>query len=250
MADLSHWQYTLAALCALMVGLTKTGLPGLSILAVPLLAQIMDPKQSTGFMLPMLIFGDIFAVLYYRRDAVWPHLVRLIPWTLTGIVTGSLALRILESRQVSPLIGLIVLAMLILGWWRETRAAKTGDLVSEGRHPWWLPATLGFLAGFTTMVANAAGPVMAIYLLAMSLPKIEFLGTGAWFFLVVNWIKVPFMAKLGLITVQSLTFNAKLFPLVLIGAIAGITIQKRIPQKAFNTTVQVLAAVAAIKLFF
>lgn len=250
MPELSHWQYALAALCALMVGLTKTGVPGLAILAVPLLAAIMPPKDSTGFMLPMLIFGDIFAVFYYHRHAVWPHLVRLIPWTLTGIVVGWQALKVLESRQVGPLIGVIVLAMLGLGWWRATRAPQTGDLVAEGRHPWWMPATLGFLAGFTTMVANAAGPVMAIYLLAMGLPKNEFLGTGAWFFLAVNWIKVPFMVHLGLITGHSLAFNAALFPLVFIGAIAGIHVQKRIPQRAFNVSVQVLAAVAAVKLFF
>src|ERR1035437_1318756 len=151
MADLSHWQYTLAALCALMVGLTKTGVPGLAILAVPLLAAIMPPNDSTGFMLPMLIFGDIFAVFYYHRHAVWPHLVRLIPWTLTGLMAGWEALGALQNRQVGPLIGVIVLAMLGLGWWRATRVAKTGDLIAEGRHPWWVPAVLGFLAGFTTM---------------------------------------------------------------------------------------------------
>ena len=240
--------YLVIGLCALMVGLAKTGIPGLAILAIPLLAHVIPAKESSGFMLPMLIFGDIFAVLYYHRHAVWPHLVRLVPWTLTGVVTGALAMKYLTDKEVGPLIGWIVIAMLALGWWRARKAKAIEEAVGSGSLPWWVSGALGFLAGFTTMVANAAGPVMAIYLLAMRLPKNEFLGTGAWFFLAVNWIKVPFSVGLGLITWQSLGINALVFPIIAVGAFVGVRVQKRIPQRAFDIVVQVLAVAAAVKL--
>jgi uncharacterized membrane protein YfcA len=109
---------------------------------------------------------------------------------------------------------------------------------------------MGLLAGITTMMANAAGPVMAIYLLAMQLPKTEFVGTGAWFFFVINWLKVPFSVNLDLITAQTIKFNLTMLPLIVVGAVAGILILKRIPQKAFGVLVQILAAAAAVKLLF
>jgi len=109
---------------------------------------------------------------------------------------------------------------------------------------------LGFLAGVTTMMANAAGPIMIIYLLAMRLPKIEFVGTSAWFFFVVNWLKVPFSVSLELMIAESLKLDLMMLPFIAIGAITGILVLKRIPQKAFNIVVQILAACAAIKLLF
>jgi len=104
------------------------------------------------------------------------------------------------------------------------------------------------MAGVTTMMANAAGPVMVIYLLAMRLPKIEFVGTSAWFFFVVNWLKVPFSANLNLMTVDSVKLNLMMLPCIAVGAFVGIFFLKRIPQKVFNAVVQILAAAAAIKL--
>jgi uncharacterized membrane protein YfcA len=106
------------------------------------------------------------------------------------------------------------------------------------------------VAGVTTMMANAAGPVMIIYLLAMRLPKVEFVGTSAWFFFVINWLKVPFSAKLNLMTLATVKLNLVMLPFIAIGAVAGIFFLKRIPQKAFNAVVQILAAAAAIKLLF
>jgi uncharacterized membrane protein YfcA len=98
------------------------------------------------------------------------------------------------------------------------------------------------------MMANAAGPIMIIYLLAMQLPKIEFVGTSAWFFFVINWLKVPFSAKLKLMTLATVKLNLIMLPFIAIGAVVGIFFLKRIPQKAFNAVVQILAAAAAVKL--
>jgi uncharacterized membrane protein YfcA len=244
---LSPRGWALAAFCGLLVGFSKTGMPGMGILPVPLLALIIPPRESSGVLLPMLIFGDVLAVAYYHRRAVWSHLLPLLPCTLVGIVAGYFALGRLDNRQVGPLIGAIILGLLALGWWRRRGAGANGDVTF--RYPTLAAIAFGTLAGFTTMVANAAAPVMALYLLAMRLPKEEFLGTGAWFFLLVNWAKVPFSLRLHLITRESLRFNLMLAPLIVLGALAGIWLQKRIPQRAFDTIVQILAALAALRLF-
>ena len=207
-------------------------------------ASVIPAKASTGVVLPMLIVGDVVAVAYYRYDAEWKHLLRLFPWTIAGVLIGWAAMDRLADRQIRPLIGAIVLVMLLLNYIRSRSAALEGRLPSQ----WWFAAVMGLLAGGTTMIANAAGPIMVMYLLAMRLPKTAFIGTGAWYFLLMNCFKVPFSASLGLINASSLQFNLTLAPFVLAGAGAGIIIAKRIPEKVFNAVVQILAAVGAIKL--
>jgi uncharacterized protein len=243
---LSALQWAIAAACSVMVGLTKTGLPALATLIVPLFAMVLPARASTGALLPLLILGDAIAVVAYRRSAVWPHLLRLLPWAAAGIVAGYLLMGRIDDRIMRPVLGALVLAMLGVSIWRD-RAAR-GKL-SVPTH-WWFAAVMGLLAGTTTMVANAAGPVMMIYLLAMRLPKEEFIGTGAWFFFFVNWIKVPFSAALGLITVPSLLLDAVLAAGVVAGAAAGILAARRIPQKLFDLSMLILTAAAAVRMFF
>ena len=114
--------------------------------------------------------------------------------------------------------------------------------------PRWFGPIMGIFAGLTTMMANAAGPVMTLYLLAMRLPKLEFLGTGAAFFLLINWIKVPFIAQLGLINASSLTLNLYLLPAVAVGALLGRPVVQRVNQRIFENAALALAAVAALRL--
>ncbi|MFA5393275.1 MAG: sulfite exporter TauE/SafE family protein [Candidatus Ratteibacteria bacterium] len=245
MFNLTFYRWLVVALSAFMIGLSKTGLPGTGILAVPLMAWVLPARASTGVVLPMLIFADFFAVGYYRRFVVWPKLVCLLPWAAAGVFLGYLALGRVNDQQLKPIIGGIVLVMLALNFWRNY--GKKDRPVPAW---WWFAALFGLLAGVTTMMANAAGPIMAIYLLAMRLSKNEFIGTGAWYYLLVNCFKVPFSAHLGLINSQSLHFNLVLFPLVALGALAGIKLLKHIPGKIFNHLIQGLAALAAINLLF
>jgi uncharacterized membrane protein YfcA len=223
-----------------MIGLSKTGLPGMGILAIPLMAWVLPARASTGVVLPMLIFADFFAVGYYRRFAVWSKLVRLLPWAAVGVFLGYLALGRVNDQQLKPIIGGIVLVMLALNFWRnygkENRPVPTW---------WWFAALFGLLAGVTTMMANAAGPVMAIYLLAMRLSKNEFIGTGAWYFLLVNCFKVPFSRNLDLINPASIQLNLFLLPMIVIGALAGVRVLRRLPEKGFAAIVQILAAIGA-----
>jgi len=106
----------------------------------------------------------------------------------------------------------------------------------------------GLLGGFTTMVANAAGPVMSLYFYAMRMPVLTFLGTSAWYFAIINLFKVPFSAGLGLITRDTLVMDAMLIPVVLCGAFAGSKVARRIPQKVFENLILVLTVAAALSL--
>jgi len=244
LGDITTGGWALLCVSALLIGLAKTGVPGVGGLAIGLAALIIPARQSTGLILPMLIVGDIFAVSYYRRHAVWPYLRKLLPFAAAGVVAGYWGMQHLPDRYFAPLIGGTILVMLVAGFW-QNRLGEQG--VPRG---WWFPAFMGLVGGITTMMANAAGPILVIYLVAMRLPKTEFIGTGAWFFLIVNLLKVPFSTDLGLINPETLTFNLLLTPLILIGAWAGIPLVKAIPEKAFNILVQILAAAAAIKLLF
>ncbi|MBT3272942.1 MAG: sulfite exporter TauE/SafE family protein [Spirochaetales bacterium] len=245
MLEFTAVEWTLLAVGAIILGIAKTGIPGISIVFIPVLASILPAKASTGFLLPMLIIGDIFAVLYYKRHAQWKYLIKLIPFSLVGVAIGYFTMRLINNEQLQPIIGIIVLVMLGVQFIRSRR--KEQDSIPQGI---WFALTMGIAAGFTTMIANAAGPIMAIYLLAMRLPKEQYIGTGAWYFFIVNLLKVPLSASLGLITGASLLANAMLIPGIAIGAFIGIKVLKRIPQKAFRIAILVIATGSAIRLLF
>lgn len=242
------WQWALLFLGSLCVGLSKTGVPGLSVLFVAAFANILPARAATGLVLPLLIMGDCFAVASYRKNLVWSHLWRLFPWTLLGVLLGWFALGKIDDVWSARMIGGVLLGMLGFHlWWKnKAGAAKANSTLVHA--PWWLAALTGTLAGFCTMVANAAGPVMSIYLLAMQLPKLEFMGTGAVFFLLLNWLKVPFMVNLGMINSSSLQLNFWLAPAVIVGALAGRWLAGKISQRWFERTTLILTVLAAGKL--
>jgi uncharacterized protein len=217
----------------------------MGILVATILMYVFPAKESIGILLPMLIVGDLFAVIFYRRSVVWKYLISLIPWVLIGIIFGYYVLNQINSDQLKPLIGVIVLALIILHISRERLGETFTKVLPKSL---WFTVSMGILAGFTTMIGNAAGGVMAIYLLMKGLPKNEFVGTGAWFFMFVNLIKVPFYISLGLITFDSITFNMWLIPTILIGAFIGIKVVPHIPQKVFQTLILTFALIGALRL--
>jgi len=232
------------ALCGVLVGLSKTALPGAGILAVPLAAMAVPARASVGLLLPLLIFADLFSAAYYRRQAQWSHLMRLLPAALLGIAAGFVLMQRLDDRRLAPLIGVVVLGMLSL---KARGFSSAADTPPSGR---LFAYVMGFAAGITTLLANAAGPVMTLYLLSMNLDKDKFVGTSAWFFFVVNWVKVPFLGYLGLITPSSLLADVCVFPAVALGAGGGIILLRHISQRLFEILTVVLAAAAAVKLLF
>jgi uncharacterized protein len=240
-------QWVCAVLGALMVGISKAGITGLSILSVALFTHVFpSSKQASGLVLPLLIFGDFVAVLSYRTHTQWRYLWKLMPWTAAGVVLGYFALGHISDKTTRTMIGVIIVSLCVLGYWRRylTRATRETEVPKH----WTLAAAIGILGGFITLIANAAGPLMAIYLVAMRLPKMQFVGTAAVFFMVLNLFKVPFMVDLGLITAQSFKFNLMLAPAVLLGAFAGRWLLIRINQQLFENLVLGFSAIAGFLL--
>ncbi len=246
MPDLEPIAWLVIGLCAFLVGAAKTGIPGIGILPALLMAQVLPAQESTGMLLGILILGDLFGAGYHRHNAQWSHMPRLLPAAFAGIVTGHQIMERISDAQLRPIIGVIVLIMLGLNYWRTRSQGEDLHVPTQ----WWFAAGLGFTAGLTSMMANAAGPIMIIYFVAMRLPKIAFVGTTAWFFFVVNWLKVPFSANLDLMNAATVKLNLMMIPAIALGAVAGVFVLKRIPQKAFSAVVQVLAVAGAVKLLF
>jgi uncharacterized membrane protein YfcA len=236
-----------AALGAFMVGVSKAGITGLSILSIALFNHVFaSSKQASGLVLPLLIFGDFVAVFAYRKHTQWRYLWRLFPWTAAGVVIGYFTLGRISDHTARILVGWIIVALALMSFWRRYLSAPPEE--NAALFHWSVGAAIGMTAGFITLVANAAGPLMAIYLVAMRLPKMEYVGTAAVFFMLLNLFKVPFMVDLGLITTQSFGFNLALAPAVLVGALAGRWLLKRVNQNLFEQLVLLLSAIGGILL--
>jgi uncharacterized membrane protein YfcA len=226
---------------AFFIGMAKTGVHGISMFSIPLLAIIFGGKDSSGLMLPMLIIADAFAVFYYHRSANWHFLKKLLPSTAVGVILGTVIGEYVDDSVFRQLMGLIIFVSLALMIWQEkNEKIKVPDYL-------WFAIFMGLLGGITSMVGNLAGVVMALYLLCMKLPKDEYIGTAAWFFLILNLFKVPFHVFVwDTITLDSFYLNLTSLPFIAIGAVAGVYVVKKIPNKQYRWLVIAMTAVAAI----
>jgi uncharacterized membrane protein YfcA len=236
--------YVLGIAAALLVGLSKTGIPGVAIPAILLMSEAFagSEKLSVGALLPVLLVGDLFAVGFYRRHAEWSRLWALFPYVAAGMLPGLAVLLLVGDRHFKLVLGWIVLALLGL----EVARQRFGWTGMPGR--WWFVGGAGLLAGFGTTVGNAAGPVMSVYLISRGLPKERFMGTWAWFFLIVNLAKVPLFLTLGMITPGTLRFDLVVIPAVVVGALLGKRLFLIVPQRLFNSLVLILAGAAALRM--
>jgi len=251
MHSISALDLGLLAVAAGLVGLSKTAVPGAGTLSVALFAAVLPARQSTGALLALLLLGDLFAVWTYHAHADWAALRRLVPAVLAGVVVGVYFLAVADDATVRRLIGIVLLALVVLTLARRavaTRAPRREPPVPVGGRTTAQRLTTGgygVLAGFTTMVANAGGPVMSLYFLAARFSVNQFLGTAAWFFLAVNLAKVPFSVSLGLISADSLRLDLLLAPAVVAGAFGGRALAQHIPQRLFDALVLILTVVSA-----
>jgi len=240
--SLLPWQWALTGLSGVFIGLAKTGLSGLGLIFVPIMAFAFGAKASTGILLPMLSMGDLFGVAYYRRHAEWKQLIRLIPWAALGLGAGVTVGATMPDLQFKKMLGIIVLFLLALMIWQESRKDK--ESVPTG---WWFHALAGTAAGFTTMVGNAAGPVMSLYLISMRLPKNAFIGTSAWFFLVINAVKIPLQILFWQnISPATVAVDLAALPFIALGAFAGIKVVGKMPERLFRYFVLVMTGVTAV----
>jgi len=242
--DFSILQWLLLYVCAMFVGMSKVGVPGVSMIVVPTLAIIFGGKASTGILLPMLMMADLFGVGYYHRHAEWKYLWKLMPWAFTGIGIALWVGEVVNDIWFKNIIAILVFLCIGLMFWKDRK--KGASLFPD---TWWFAALMGVLGGFATMIGNVAGPIFAIYLLAMHLPKNSFIGTGAWFFLIINFSKFPlhiFVWKT--IDWNTLTLDILLLPGIAVGAFLGIKLVKIISDKLYRTAVIIVTALSAFLL--
>jgi uncharacterized membrane protein YfcA len=231
---------------AFAIGLNKGGLPGLGILPVLIFAIVFQARESTGFVLPLLIVGDICAIVIYRRVVIWKVFWTLLPPALAGVVLGYFLMGRISGSAFGPLIGWLILALIALQFLRGALGEKIDHIFES--HGFGL--VMGVLVGVTTMMANAAGPVANLYFLSVRLPKWNLIGTSSWLFFVINLCKIPFSAQLGLTNAYSLTLAGLLAPLVMMGFFCGRRIAGHLPQKIFERFLLALTAVGALRLIW
>jgi uncharacterized membrane protein YfcA len=244
MLDLSPAQWCLAVAAAFGLGVGKAGLAGLSLVHVVVFAFLFGARESTGVVLPMLLVGDVCAVSAFHQHARWDYVRRMLAPSCIGIMSGAFFMRGLDDAAFKPVIGWIILGLTTLQVVRMLRPSWLGDVP----HAAWFTWSIGLLAGATTMLANAAGPIFAVYALAVGLPKLEMVGTSAWFFFIVNAVKVPFSAGLGLIHGGTLLLNLVLVPAIVAGVLGGRWVIHRLPQRLFDFLLLAFAAAAALRL--
>jgi uncharacterized membrane protein YfcA len=240
--SLEEWGLLLAA--AAFVGMGKAGFGGVAMISVIFFAMVFPARESTGAILPVLITADLLAVWAYARHVLWRQVLLLLPTALAGILTGYLLMPRIPAETFAAVIGWLILFFAVLSVALQFRPALRNITISH-------PVTgriMGFFAGITTMLANAAGPILALYLLACRLPKMQFVGTAAWYFLLLNVCKVPFSASLGLITPGTLWLALGLVPMVALGFGVGRWLLGKIQQRTFEALMLFFAVAGAVHL--
>ena len=239
--------FLIGSFAAFLIGLSKTGVPGVGLASVVLMVYAFPgmEKNSTGAVLPLLILADCFAVCYHNKNIQWSKLRQLFPPVLLGLVLGSIVLERVTNTQFPILLGGMILVLLALEFLRSW--LRWNSMPHHFAFAWFM----GGATGFTTLVGNAAGPVMSIYMAAQNLSKDKFMGTWAWFFFCMNLSKVPFMCglifpDLKMITLETLRFDLQMIPAIVIGAVLGRRIYALIPERYFAKLVLLLNVIPPI----
>ena len=239
--NLTYTEVTIILAVALLTGMSKTGVFGAGMLSVPLLAVVFGGQVSSGVLLPMLIIADVFGVWYYHRHASWQHLKILFPWAAAGVVLGTVLGKYIDDTVFKVIMaGTIVVSLIIMVWLERL----SPDRIPQQKS---FAIATGVAGGFTSMVGNLAGSVMSVYLLSVRLPKNVFIGTTAWFFLVVNWFKVPFHVFLWhTITWRTVLLNLLTLPVILLGAWLGIILVRQLNDTLYRWFIIGMTVVAAV----
>jgi len=242
---MSRLDWALAIVATLLLGVGKSGIKGLGAVIVTLMAIVFGGKASTGILMPMMITADVFAVIYYHRHTQWFFLKKLLPMMVVGVVLGVwLGNDISEALFKQIMAVFILLTVLIMIWMDRT---KTFGIPKH----WAFSSFMGLLSGVTSMIGNLAGSFASIYLLAIRLPKNEFIGTAAWLFFIINVFKLPFHVFIWkTVTTETLQLNLILIPAIIIGFFLGIKLVKVINNELYRKLVLLVTAVGALIILF
>jgi uncharacterized membrane protein YfcA len=228
-----------------LLGLSKSGIKGIGIIIVVILAFVFGEKASTGILLPMLIAADIFAVIYYNRHTQWKYIIKLMPLMIVGVLVGVWIGNDISEIIFKRLMAIIIIVSVLLMFYNENRKSVN---VPNSRV---FSGSMGFLAGFTTMIGNLAGPISNIYFLAMRLPKNEFIGTAAWLFFIINVFKLPFHFFVWkTVSKETLVLNSVLLPAVILGFFVGVAIVKLISNVNYRRFILIVTALGGIIMLF
>jgi uncharacterized membrane protein YfcA len=233
--------YLVSLIAALILGMSKSGLKGMGIVIVTLMALVHGAKASTGILLPLLIFADILAVTYYNRHAQWRYLLKFLPWMIIGVLIGVYVGKDLpEDVFKKGMAGIILVSVAIMFTWEKYDKSNVPDKI-------WFAGTMGLSAGFTTMIGNLAGAFSNIFFLATRIPKNEFIGTAAWLYFIVNIFKLPFhVLSWETVDLSSLIVDLKLLPGVIIGFIVGIRIVEKFKESQYRKFILIMTAIGAL----
>ena len=242
---LTTFQWIVLLFSAICIGMSKTGVQGMLLLIVPYMAIAFGAKESTGIILPMLCIADIIAVSYYKRIADWKTVAKLLPTAILGFFLAIFVDQFIPKSQFRQLMAWTLVLALGVMFWNQFFGKE-----NKWMHQWWYAAIFGLLGGFTTMIGNAAGPVLSVYLLSMRKNKMEYIGINAWFFLIINLLKIPLQAFVWKnITKDTLCLNIMMIPVIGIGAVIGIYLIKLFPEKAFRIFIQAVTILSVMMMF-
>jgi uncharacterized membrane protein YfcA len=243
--EISTNGWIVAMVGSFLLGVAKGGIKGIGAIITTMIALVFGSKASTGIIMPLLIVGDVFAVMYYNRHAQWSYLWKLMPWMMIGVVVGVWYGKDLPEEEFKRGMALLILSSVLLMWFLD-RAKKFK--VPDNR---LFAAIMGGISGFATMVGNLAGPFSELYFLAIRMPKEMFIGTAAWLFFITNLFKLPFhIWSWKTINLHSITIDLVLLPTLLFGLWVGIALVKKIRQSQFRILIMVLTGLGAIFIFF
>ena len=216
-------------IASFLLGLSKAGIKGPGVAIVGLVAVDFGAKNSTGLLLPLLMFADVLAVIYYNRYADWRHLKKFIPFMMVGVIVASVFGQSIDESTFRYWMIFIIIAGLILLLLRDF---YWQNIVPRHR---LFSDSLGFSAGFTSMLGNLAGPFANIYFLSQKLEKNVFIATAAWVFLIINWFKFPFHYFMWkTINLQTLLIDVYLIFPLLAGFVTGIYIVKLLSDQLYQ----------------
>ncbi len=219
--------------CSILVGFSKTGVAVAGMTVVPIMAVVFGARPSTGLLLPLLCIADLGAIIYYRRSCSWYHLFRLLGWAIVGLFAGIVIDHFVPLEMFKYLIAFSIMISVVVLLLNELRKHQ-GDTPQKG----WVMAAYGVIGGFATMIANAAGPILSVYLLSIKMPKMLFVGTNAWFFMMLNYTKLPLQIWVwDNIHLDSLLAALVMIPFIALGSWIGVTFIKKIPENVYHKIV-------------
>lgn len=231
----------LASLAALLVGLSKGGLPTVGMMAVPILSLSMSPMRAAVLLLPIYIISDWVSVWLYRKNFSAINLKILIPAGFLGVFVGWLTASYTSDAATKLMIGLIGVGFCLNTWLRRSAAVTQPADLKKGL--FW-----GTVAGFTSFISHAGGPPFQIYVLPQRLPKAQFAGTATILFTFINMAKVLPYQLLQPYAMADLVSASVLVPSALIGTVVGAYLTKKIADVWFFRFVQIGLFMISIKL--